>query len=161
MKVIGRYRKEARKCAKAKAYYGACALIGAALEGIILMFCCLRNEDVERYVAELPNNRRPPVALDRWTLGQLIAVAKALKWFPSRSSKYARTNLGDWVHLVQEVRNMIHPAMHVREYPSHKVRKGNWKDAEAIFNLAVGALASLNLESLRKSMREKGLIPLD
>jgi hypothetical protein len=125
-----------------------------------MALCCTREDDVEAYVARLPEKKRPPRVLVDWKFWQLIAVAKALKWFPTRSNKHARTQLGDWVRLVQELRNMIHPAMHVREYPRAKVTKGNWKDAEAIFNLALAALESLNLDDLRKSMREAGMVPL-
>jgi hypothetical protein len=157
--LIGRYHKEARRAAKARAYYAACVLIGSALEGSLLAMCTLREADVEAHLSALPANRRPPRTAEDWTLNQLLAVAAALRWFPARSSKHSRRRLAEWTHLVREMRNLVHPGKHIRDYPGVRLVKAHWRDAKAIARLANDSLLDLVHADLRADMRKRGIVP--
>jgi hypothetical protein len=159
LKLIVRYRNEAEKAAKVRAYYAACILIGSALEGSLLAMCTARAEDVEDCLAGLPRNQRPPKAAQDWTLNQLLAVAAALQWLPARPNKYSRTRLADWAHLIRELRNLVHPGKHIREYPRVRLGCHHWRDAKAVFDLANDSLLDLVQVDLRMQMRRHGIVP--
>jgi len=159
LSLINRYHSEAKKAARARAYYAACVLIGSALEGSLLAMCTLRAKDVEHHLAGLAPNHRPPKAAQDWVLNQLLAVAAALQWLPARPNKYSRTRLADWAHLVRELRNLVHPGKHVREYPRVRLGRRHWSDAKAVFDLANNSLLDLVLTDLRTEMRRRGIVP--
>ena len=160
-RLTARYHKEARRAAKAKAYYGACILIGSALEASLLMMCSIRTKEVEAYVRTLSAERRPPRQLTKWGLNDLVNTATALDWIPGRKTKHARTRPGDWMHVVRELRNLAHPGKHIRDYHKVKVRKAQWADAKAIYDLAIASLLDLVKADLRAEMRRRGIIPTD
>lgn len=159
LSLINRYHSEAKKAARARAYYAACVLIGSALEGSLLAMCTLRAKDVEHHLAGLAPNHRPPKAAQDWVLNQLLAVAAALQWLPARPNKYSRTRLADWAHLVRELRNLVHPGKHVREYPRVRLGRRHWSDAKTVFDLANNSLLDLVLTDLRTEMRRRGIVP--
>ena len=161
MSLIGRYRDEEEKAAKVRAYYAACITLGAAFEGLLLAICCMREDDVEKYIVTLPSEKRPPVEVSRWQLHHLLSVATALKWLPARANKHSRTRLAEWARLIQELRNLVHPGMHLRKYPNLKITKGNWNDAKAIFELTLSSVEDLVHTDLRADMRRRGIIPLN
>lgn len=160
LKLIGRYRNEAEKAAKARAYYAACITLGAAFEGLLLAMCCMREDDVETYIAKLDPKNRPPKKVERWDLHHMLPVATAFQWLPARANKHSRTRLAEWARLIQELRNLVHPGMHIREYPNLKVTKGNWRDAQSIFELSLSSIEDLVHSDLRAEMRKRGFIPL-
>ena len=47
-KIAYRYDREARKCAKARAYLAACILQGAALEALLIAMCLVYTDEVKR-----------------------------------------------------------------------------------------------------------------
>jgi len=159
LSLISRYHLEAKKAAKVRAYYAACVLVGSALEGSLLAMCTLRSTEVENYVAGLAPGPRPPRAAQDWSLNQLLAVASALQWLPARRNKYSRRRLVDWAHLVRELRNLVHPGKHVREYPRVRLGRRHWSDAKAVFDLANDSLLDLVLADLRVDMRRRGIVP--
>jgi len=99
---------EAETCAEAGAYYGACVLYGAALEGMLLRMCDLFPKDVEAGMALLPKKKRPNGELVTWLLAPLIGVARAGKWLPEK-----RVDGSDWVDSLKDLRNSIHPGKHI------------------------------------------------
>lgn len=132
VELIGTYDRESERCAKVRAYYAACALQGAALEGLLLAMCDAFIDDVRTVLPTLPPEKRPKGPLTKWSLNDLIVIAKALDWLPSRKSKWAKPKLGDWTELVKELRNLVHPGRHINSYPKHRMRKGHYSDAYAI-----------------------------
>jgi hypothetical protein len=160
LSLITRYHSEAEKAAKARAYYGACVLIGSALEGSLLAMCTIRAKDVEQYVAGLAPKQRPPKAAQNWVLNQLLAVAAALQWLPARPNKHSRTRLAEWAQLIRELRNLVHPGKHIREYPRVSLGRQHWSDAKAVFDLVNDSLLDLVHADLRTEMRRHGIIPL-
>jgi hypothetical protein len=161
LSLIGRYRSEAEKSASVRAYYAACITLGAALEALLLSMCSMRGEEVEKYVAALATANRPPRKAEQWQFHHLLSAATALKWLPARANRHSRPKLAEWVHLVKELRNLVHPGRHIREYSNLKLDKHNWNDAKAIFDLALSSILDLVKTDLRAEMRRRGVIPLD
>ncbi len=155
--LIRRYEREASRAAEARLYYAACALIGSALEGAILAMCTVYDKEVETHLRALPSNQRPPRAAQDWTLNHCIKIASALGWLPTRNSLRSRRKIGDWVHLVRELRNLIHPGKHVRDYPRIRIAKAHWGDARAVFKIASENLEVKVVHDLRKEIKRRGL----
>ena len=161
MPIIHRFHQEATRAANARAYHAACVMLGGALEGILLAMATIRSDDVETYLATLLPADQPPKRAQDWALGHLLQLATALRWFPARRNKHARRRLADWAHLIQELRNLAHPGKHIRDYPTVRVQKAHWTDAQAVFDLANSSLLDLVKSDLRADMRARGIVPLD
>jgi hypothetical protein len=129
------YQREARRSAKAKAYLGACVLAGAELEANLIAMCTLYDREVNGYLATLTAGR-PPHNLDRWTLEHLIKVAVALRWLLSRKRANAPRTVGEWVELLRELRNLVHPGKHLRDYPRVRIGRLHYADARAVLKAA-------------------------
>jgi hypothetical protein len=131
--LIRRYERESQRCAEVKAYYAACAMLGAAVEGSLLAMCCAYPKEVKRAIQSLPENERPRGRWKRWALHQLLIVAKTAGWLPARRGKRGRLKVGDWAELLQELRNLVHPGKHLRSYPKVRIRRGHLADARTVF----------------------------
>lgn len=138
--LIGRFDVESERCAKVRAYYAACVLQAAAFEGLLLAMCDGFLDDVETYVRTLPSYERPRGPMGKWSLDNLIKIARGLKWLPSRRHIKGRRKIGDHVELVKELRNLVHPGKHIRDYPNVSLRKGHYSDSYTIVRQATGHL---------------------
>jgi hypothetical protein len=138
--LIGQFDVESERCAKAKAYYAACVLQAAAFEGLLLAMCDGLLDEVEIYVQKLPSHERPKGRMEKWSLAQFIKIACGLKWLPSRRHIKGRRKIGDHVELVKELRNVIHPGKHIRDYPNVHLREGHYSDSYTIVRQATGHL---------------------
>ena len=138
--LIAQFDRESERCAKTRAYYAACVLQGAVLEGLLLAMCDGFLPNVSAHVCALPKRQRPKGPIENWTLDQLIRVAKALRWLPARQNIRGRRKIGDWVALVKELRNLVHPGKHVRDYPDTRLRRGHFADGFAITRTATDHL---------------------
>ena len=113
-KIIVRYHREAEKCASVRAYYAACIMIGAALEAMLLQICEVFEDEVAEAVLKLA--RKLKRSIERWGLGDLIGVAVAFGWLPTRRGiASAEPGIGELAHLIQRLRNLSHPGVHLRE----------------------------------------------
>lgn len=134
-KIIVRYHREAEKCAAVRAYYAACIMIGAAFEAMLLQMCEVFEEEVAEAVLKLP--RKPNGSIERWGLGDLIGVAVAVGWLPTRRGiALAEPGIGELAHLIQRLRNLSHPAIHLRELDEVPLRAGSYRAAYALFDSA-------------------------
>jgi hypothetical protein len=138
--LIGRFDVESERCAKVQAYYAACVLQAAAFEGLLLAMCDGLLDEVEMYVQKLPSHERPKERMEKWSLAQLIKIAYGLKWLPSRRHIKGKRKTGDHVQLVKELRNIIHPGKHIRDYPNVHLREGHYSDSYTIVRQATGHL---------------------
>jgi len=136
--LIGRFDAESERCAKVQAHYAACVLQVAAFEGLLLAMCDGLLDEVEMYVQKLPSHERPKERMEKWSLAQLIKIAYGLKWLPSRRHIKGKRKTGDHVQLVKELRNVIHPGKHIRDYPN--VHEGHYSDSYTIVRQATGHL---------------------
>lgn len=117
---------EAQRCSEKRAYYAGCALKGAVLEGWLICMCYIFIDDVRNYLADIPVKRHPKGQIWNWDLNNLIEIAKALQWLPARRGKHGPLKVADWAHLVRELRNLVHPGRHIRDYPRIRLRKAHF-----------------------------------
>jgi len=142
VRLIRAFDREAEKCAKIRSYYAACVLEAAVLEGLLVAVCDAYMEKVESYLAQLPSRRRPQGQIWEWGLADLIRVAAELEWLPKRSGPRGRLKIGDLVGVVKELRNLVHPGRHVRQYPNLRLRSGHYQDAYEIVRAASARIDS-------------------
>lgn len=83
-KILARYYREAEKCASVRAYYAACIMIGGAFEALLLQICDLFEDEAAEAVSKLPKKQRPKGSIEEWYLNDLIRVAVAAGWLPTR-----------------------------------------------------------------------------
>jgi hypothetical protein len=150
--------RESERCAKARAYYAACVLQGAVLEALLIAMCDCYIDDVRAWRLKTSPRVRPRGPLLKWDLDTLIRVALALEWLPVRRGPRARRQVGDWLAVVKELRNLIHPGRHMRDYPTLRLRKAHYSDAYAIVRAATSHLdakvnADLSAEIDRQEKR--------
>ncbi len=119
-----RYRKEAAICADAKAFTAAIAMMGSALEAMLV--CTVRMaEHVLR-----PANRWPSGDPAKWTLGTVAKVANGEGWFAAFGH-----SLPEAIQAVNNVRvSCLHPAAYIRD--------GAWPLSEREFSAVFSVLLS-------------------
>jgi len=91
-KLIDKYSEEAEKCGKSNAFFAGCVMVGAALEGILLIMTRAFPHQV-RYRGHRVSERR--------TLGQLIHLAEECGWLDDLGRGHSRSIL--------DARNQLHP----------------------------------------------------
>jgi hypothetical protein len=132
-KIAVRYEREAEKCASVRAYYAACIMIGGALEAILLQMCDLFEHEVAEAIPTLP--RKPKGTIEHWGLDDLIRIAVAVGWLPlRRGPDLAEPGVGELIDLLRRLRNLSHPAVHLREVDEVPLRAASYRVAYAIFD---------------------------
>jgi len=158
------YKGEARKCYLGKAYLAGCILMGAALEGVLLATL----NTVPQLISDakgVPHKDGKIKPLEDWKLEELIRVAEYIGWLPtflSSESKWNKINIpkGDYVRLVQQIRNLVHPIEYEIKFGRKKVTK---KYLDACFDIVdsavihLSAIIKINLSELRKEKKRRGL----
>ena len=66
--------------------------------------------------------------LDRWTFMNLLAVARELNWLPAGLSledewSDAHAKIGDYVEVVRQIRNLIHPVRYANDFGRKKSQR--------------------------------------
>lgn len=118
------YKEEAKKCYQNEAYLSGCILIGAALEALLLSTITTFPE-LARGAQCIPKSKGKIKKLDKWSLGELIAVAKEVNWLPSElrlSNKWKIISIeeGNYFEVIQKTRNLVHPTQYVKRIGSKK-----------------------------------------
>ncbi|MGA2168771.1 MAG: hypothetical protein ABSG62_11210 [Terracidiphilus sp.] len=108
------YRREARRCIRAKAYLAATIMQVSAFEAGLQAMCLLYPEEVKKtkiYAGKHFRGKRNR-ALE-FSLYQLINIADELGWFPAKLIRWARkrTTFAGYSHEIREVRNYVHPTV--------------------------------------------------
>ncbi|HHX29032.1 MAG TPA: hypothetical protein GX716_08525 [Firmicutes bacterium] len=152
------YRDEAERCRESGAYLASCVLLASALEAALLaMVECFAHEVAEftrkfkGKARELSRPRR------EWGLSQLLLIARHLDWLPS--SHCSKGNLdpheakvGDYIEVVRVIRNLIHPAIYLREYPGEPITEKHLDISYKVLEIACDCLSD-RLESALKAKR--------
>ena len=158
-KIAYRYDREARKCAKARAYLAACILQGAALEALLIAMCLVYPDEVKRTTVYRTRRFRlkRSKALELG-LYELVEIAGELGWFPSKIVTLGRrkTTLAQLAHGVRDIRNLVHAGRWGREFAT-KINKGTYTATKEIFDVAHSWLLHHVEESLRRRMKREGL----
>jgi hypothetical protein len=101
--VLERDYRELQVALLASVWKGALTLAGSCIEGVLFD---LASQNASTAIAAKSAPREPN--LDRWTLGQLVAVCTELKLIPPGVDKLSPG--------LKDYRNLIHPAVEVREH---------------------------------------------
>ena len=159
LRLAAQYKQEAEKCFSAKAYLSGCVLMGAAMEAILLSTANCFPEIVASAKCA-PKKDGKIKRLDGWTFMNLLAVAKELNWLPSGLSlenewSSAHAKIGDYVEVVRQIRNLIHPVRYANDFSRKRVTKKYLEACFEIVDTAIDYLYSLINNSLKIMLEEK------
>jgi hypothetical protein len=138
------YHRRACKCSRARAYFAASVMQGAALEAALQAMCFLYPNEVKKttvYQRKKFEGKRNK-ALE-FNLYQLIKIAEELAWFPPKCVTWAgkRKTLAGFSHEVRELRNFVDPGKWAREHPdTTKFTKYAYDAVYEVFDVATGWL---------------------
>jgi predicted ATPase len=133
--IVVRYEEEASRAASATAYTAGVTLLGAALEGLLLIRCLRSKRKAIRTASALPKKQRPQFPDDptNWTLKNLIDTCLLAEWLPRISTEYATYDPAALADLLRNMRNLVHPGRCVRERPWSETYERDYRDVEAIY----------------------------
>jgi hypothetical protein len=133
--VVQRYEQDARRASGVGAYTAAITLLGAGLEGLLLLRCIKSKGKARRIAAVLPRKARPRNCndLSSWRFETLIETCLAAGWLPPLASEVARYNPAGMAHSLRKMRNFVHPGKRATERPWIEAEQSDWKDAESIY----------------------------
>ena len=160
LRITNVYRLQAFRCRKSKAYLAGCIMFGAALETALLTTTSLYSDEATKS-KKLPTKKNgEPKPLLRWTLFELLAVAKDLEWLPATLSldeefDAQKARIGDYAEIVRQVRNLVHPAEYLDVYPNFVLRRKQFDHIYDILAAAVDWLLNKIYESLKETMEEE------
>lgn len=150
--VVLRYEEDAQRAAAEGAYSAAITLLGAGVEGVLLLRCLRAKQKTLRVANALPKRLRPrsedPTT---WTFESLVETCLAAGWLPPLSTSVAHYFPADLAHLLREMRNYVHPGKLARERPWIEVDEDDFRYAEAIY---VALLTSIDRRA--PSVSDKG-----
>jgi hypothetical protein len=153
------YHREAKRCAKGRAYLAACVMQGAALEALLQGMCFLYPQDVKRTVVYQKKRFRTKrnKALE-FKYYELISIAAQLFWFPPKVVTWGkRTTLAGFAHELRKLRNYVHAgAWAPKHADTMKFTKEVYGVAYEIFEVANSWLLHRVHESLREHLIRKG-----
>lgn len=139
------YRDEAERCRDSGAYLASCVLLASALEAALLAMSECFSEEVERFAkrSQAKELSRPR---SEWGLSQLLLVARSLGWLPSsrediRSLRTDKAQVGDYVEVVRVIRNLIHPAIYLRECPGEAITQKHLDISYRVLEIACRCLS--------------------
>lgn len=132
---IVRYEHEARAAASANAFTAAVILLGAAVEGLLLLRCLRSRTKASRVAAELPRQKRPKdvATPSKWTFDTLIHVCLQAGWLPEISIPSMTVRPDGLAHLLRQMRNYVHPGKVSTERPWIEVDGHDFADAEIVY----------------------------
>ncbi|UDM51380.1 hypothetical protein [Cupriavidus sp. MP-37] len=157
--IVIRYEVDARKAASVGAYSAAIPILGAAVEGLLLIRCLRSKRKSERIALALPGKKRPKKTDDptTWTLDALIEVCLHAGWLPPVHTQIAVIRPESLAHILRGMRNYIHPGRVVQERPWVEADEHEYKDAEAIY---ATLLATVSSAKSRQGLSAAAQLPL-
>jgi hypothetical protein len=132
---VRRYEVEAQAAARASAFTAAVSMLGAAMEGLLLLRCLRAKTKAIHAARSLPPKLRPrdPNAFTRWTLENLIQVCLHAGWLPRIDTPTLSIRPDGLADLLRRMRNQIHPGRVCSERPWIEANRREFDDAEVIY----------------------------
>jgi hypothetical protein len=132
---ILRYEVEAKAAAGAKAYTAAVVLLGAAVEGMLIVRCLNSRRKAAQVAAALPRGKRPKEGSvpSSWRFETLIEVSLRAGWLPPVDLRSVTVLPVGLAHTIRQMRNFVHPGKAATERPWIEVDAFDFADAEDIF----------------------------
>jgi hypothetical protein len=139
------YRDEAERCKAGGAYLASCVLLASALEAALLAMVECFSQEVAAF-ANRSSARELSRPRSEWGLSQLLLVARNLGWLPSnrrgkRQVETGAAQVGDYVEVVRVIRNLIHPAIYLREYPGEAITEKHLDISYKVLEVACECLS--------------------
>lgn len=158
MRICKLYRKQAKKCLEAKSYLASCVMEGAALEGALMAMCdCFFDEIPAEKITRLKDGHPKPIL--KWTLYQLVEVARECSWLPARLGlndewDYRKAHIGDWAVVVRQTRNLVHAGCYLTDFAGSKVGKRFAETCYEVLDVAVDHLEAKIYASIRAELKK-------
>jgi hypothetical protein len=132
---VKRYEIEAKAAARASAFTAAVTLLGAAMEGLLLLRCLRSPKKANETAVRLPPKQRPkdPSAPARWTFDNLIQVCLHAGWLPRINTQTMSVMPDGLAHVLRDMRNQIHPGRVCTDRPWVELEQRDFDDAELIY----------------------------
>ena len=133
--IVIQYEVDADRAASARAYSAAVTLLGAGLEGLLLLRCLRSKTKAILIAGSFPKRLRPQSPGDptTWTFETLIETCHTAGWLPPVSTSLAQYNPAALAHILRRMRNFVHPARRARERPWSEADEDDYRDAESIY----------------------------
>ncbi|MFI5092977.1 MAG: hypothetical protein ACHQIK_06010 [Candidatus Acidiferrales bacterium] len=153
------YRREARRCLRAKAYHAATVMQVAAFEAGLQAMCFLYPVEVKRtgvYANKHFRGKRNKGL--EFSLNQLINIADELRWFPAKRVTWAgkRATVAGFSHEIRKVRNNVHPGVWARDRADPiRFTKGVYGVVDEVIDVANSWLLHRIEKNLLKTMKRE------
>lgn len=153
------YWNEAHRCEKSNAHLAGCVMLGSALETLLTLMVNIYADEALA-TGKAPMHRGSPKPLLDWSLAELLRVAKAAKWLPSKNLPIdgnwgrKRGAIGDYAEMARMIRNLLHPARYAQDHPRKKI---TGKILQSQFDVALlcrNWLLARNEAGLRQTIKE-------
>lgn len=140
--IVIRYEADAHVAASAGVHSAGVILLGAAIEGLLLLRCLRSEQKSYRVASGLPRRLRPRFAKDpmTWTFETLIEVCFAAGWLPAVTTTEAKYYSAGLAHILRHMRNHVHPGKRARNKPWIEIDEREYDDAAAIYRLLLSSL---------------------
>jgi len=151
--VIVRYEQEARIAASSGAYACAVTMLGAAVEGLLLMRCLRSKKKSSEIASRLPRQQRPRDTSSplKWTFETLIETCLAAGWLPKVETSSIEIYPEALAHSLRDMRNRIHPGRVALDHPWIELSERNFAHAEVIYSTL---FATLSLGTYRRVIED-------
>lgn len=132
---VKRYELEAKAAAQAKAFTAAVTMLGAAMEGLLLLRCLRSKTKAIQSAKVLPSKLRPkdPGSLTRWSFDNLIQVCLHAGWLPLIETTTLSIKPDGLAQLLKQMRNQVHPGRACSDRPWIEAAQREFDDAELIY----------------------------
>lgn len=157
--IVVRYETDARKAASVGAYSAAITLLGAAVEGLLLLRCLRSSRKAQKVAASLPAKKRPRKTGDptAWTFDVLIDICMLAGWLPEVPTQLAILRPDALAHILRRMRNYVHPGRVAKERPWIEADEHEYNDAEAIYTTL---FATVSRPHARRKLQDVAQMPL-
>ena len=131
---------EARKSASVGAYHAAAAMIGGAMEALMIARCVRSKDEAIAAAQRLSRKKRPKSSDPRtWKFAELCLAAEQAGWLPEFEIVGLKLTGERLAEMVRELRNMVHPEKLLRMTREHPhgvfVMRFHYDDALAAYEL--------------------------
>jgi hypothetical protein len=139
---VKRYELEAKAAAKATAFTAAVTMLGAAMEGLLLLRCLRSKTKAMQNAKALSQKLRPKntSTLTRWSFDNLIQVCLHAGWLPLIETTTLSIKPDDLAQLLKQMRNQVHPGRACSDRPWIEATQREFDDAELIYSILYAAV---------------------
>jgi hypothetical protein len=152
------YRREAERAAEGKAYLAACVMAGSGLEALLMVMVNGYPDDLVAVADKLPKHKGGPKPLLKWSLAELLRVAKLAGWLPAGMEldddwSRRKAKIGDYAEVVRMTRNLLRPAVYIEEHYKQRITKKYYDSVYDTVAVAAGHLGARVERSLLARMK--------